>query len=1103
MHRRFSYLFVSYCLFAVLTALGLICREGLGAPLVRVGIPAGISRIGPAGEIRGVYPDLLREIARQEGWSLKFSIDSNPKLLDRLRLGKIDLLTGLDPETIAKNDLAATADPVLTAWAQVFTRTDGRAGRQVRGLPDIQGATIGLVDDDPSAFYLRDLSRQFRLSWQLLSFPELDTLCRALDEQKIEALVIPNIAAPLFVPKAYPTPVVFSPSDQYIAAAKSGNRDLMTALDHWLGLWRQDSASVYTQILSRWESRPAPADRPLITKTTGIIGGITLLVFFLFVWLFVWNRILGLQVRRRTRAAKQTAEKYKALSEKALIGIFQIDDQGRLIMVNQRMAKIFAFPDVDALLDQGTITTLFSIPEELSQIREDLSRNEAVEGRLVEFLTRDKQLVWGSLSIRQRQDDRDRTVYEGYVEDVSQHHRHSQLLRARLSISQMSGSCSTDELIRALLDKTEELTRSSASFFHLLSEDQNTLLSQTWSAGTLKTAWGTDQHEGQLPLNQEEIWAHIRAGCVQTETPEIHNHLRDPDNHPDKQTELPPGYISLARMMVIPVIRNQKVCAVLGVGNKKAPYTDADLDMAGELADTAWDILMKNRAEQEAKQTQNRFLAILNGIESTIYVADINTHEILFMNDYMKKLFKEDLTGGICWKAFRHQDRPCRHCTNRFLLDGDKNPTGIHLWEDKHPITGRWNIYHDRAIKWVDGRMARLQIATDVTRIKRMEHQQRRYEEKIRQAQKMEALGALASGIAHDFNNILFPILGYSEMLREEFTEETRQRKGLEEIVNGAQRARELVEQILTFSRQAETRVSPLKPEIIIKEVIKLMRASLPTTIRIDQSVAKGVHKIKADPTQIHQVAMNLITNAFHAMESAGGILTVRLENSSHPDSDKSGPYVLFSVKDTGTGMDPSTRAKIFEPYFTTKPEGKGTGLGLSMVYGIVKKYRGDIVVTSQPGEGSCFEIYLPAVIGQNGPAASSLEGEIAGGTERILLVDDDPQVLLLLKELLQRKGYTVVTESSSPKALERIRREPEGFDLVITDMTMPEMAGDILTLAIRDLSPHLGVIICTGFSERLTPERIKELGVRGVLFKPVSKAQLAKQVRKALDGDF
>ena len=360
----------------------------------------------------------------------------------------------------------------------------------------------------------------------------------------------------------------------------------------------------------------------------------------------------------------------------------------------------------------------------------------------------------------------------------------------------------------------------------------------------------------------------------------------------------------------------------------------------------------------------------------------------------------------------------------------------------------------------------------------------------------------MASGIAHDFNNILFPILGYAELLGEECPAEGPMRKGLDEILTGARRAGGLVDQILTFSRQTEERDALLKPDLVVKEVIRLIRATLPVTIRIEKYVAPDCKMIFGDPTQIHQVAMNLVTNAFHAMEETGGTMTIRLENvmgDTHGLS-RPGHYVCLSVGDTGTGMAPETRDKIFDPYFTTKPKGKGTGLGLSMVHGIVKKYRGEIQLTSSPGQGSRFRIFFPAIDKETESKAVKARAALPVGTERILLVDDEEQVLKLEMEILSRLGYEVIAETSSKRALDLVRENPDRFDLMISDMTMPEMTGDLLTRAISEAAPDLPVVICTGFSERIDEARAQSLGVKRVILKPIAKSDLAETVRTVLD---
>ncbi len=395
------------------------------------------------------------------------------------------------------------------------------------------------------------------------------------------------------------------------------------------------------------------------------------------------------------------------------------------------------------------------------------------------------------------------------------------------------------------------------------------------------------------------------------------------------------------------------------------------------------------------------------------------------------------------------------------------------------------------------------------------EVQRKEFEQQLNQLQKMEALGTLAGGIAHDFNNILSPIIGYTELLDEDLPDNSVLRENTEKVLTATKRARDLVKQILTFSRQAEQEIKPLKPHLVLKEVIKLMRATIPSTIEIRTEIDPDTKPILADPTKIHQIAMNIITNAYHAMQNQVGTLSVVLRNSTAPGEERGnpppidgadvlaplqGPCVLLSISDTGVGMGINTTDKIFDPYFSTKPKDKGTGLGLSVVHGIVKSYGGEIRVKSRPGEGSVFDVFLPAI--QNDPATE----EGSGGTlyptghERILLVDDEEPVARIGQRMLERLGYTVDIRFSSIEALETVKATPDLHDLVITDMTMPGMTGDQLALEILKIRSEMPIVICTGFSERISPEKAAAKGIKGYLMKPLLKKELASLVRRMLD---
>lgn len=376
----------------------------------------------------------------------------------------------------------------------------------------------------------------------------------------------------------------------------------------------------------------------------------------------------------------------------------------------------------------------------------------------------------------------------------------------------------------------------------------------------------------------------------------------------------------------------------------------------------------------------------------------------------------------------------------------------------------------------------------------------------LQQMQKMESIGNLAGGIAHDFNNLLFPIVGLSEMMLDDFPPESLERQNIQEIFNAGTRGKELVQQILSFSRQSEHLPIPVHIQKILKEVLKLCRITIPADIAIKLDIQTDCAQVMADPTQIHQVAMNLITNAYHAVESIGGTITVQLKETDFIREDDlavqlaSGCYAVLSVSDTGTGIDPAFMNKIFDPYFTTKKKGKGTGLGLATVYGIVKAHGGDIKVYSEVGKGAAFHVYLPVI---EKPASVDPEKQqpmLPKGTEHILLVDDELSIAKLEKQMLERLGYKVDFLTSSPDALEVFRENPDKYDLIISDMSMPQMTGKDLSEELLKIRPDIPIIICTGFSERFNENHAKAMGIRGFLMKPVVKADLAKEVRSVLD---
>jgi len=507
------------------------------------------------------------------------------------------------------------------------------------------------------------------------------------------------------------------------------------------------------------------------------------------------------------------------------------------------------------------------------------------------------------------------------------------------------------------------------------------------------------------------------------------------------------------------------------------------------------------KSEKQLRQNEEKFQSIVENVRMGVALIDTDM-KVVELNRQMRKWFPEiDYTGNpICYQAFNDppNDEICNECpVIETFQDGNVHESVIEKLQ-KNKI----RKYRILSSPITDARgkvTAAIEIVEDIT--ERVE-----IEKKRQQLQKLEAIGTLAGGIAHDFNNILAAINGYTELALDDVEKNSAIEEDLKEIYAAGNRAKKLVNQILLFARESEQEKKPIRIDKIINEVLKFIRSSIPTTIEIIQQI-NSKSLIMGDPTQAHQIMMNLCTNAAQAMENKGGSLTVTLDDIfldqalAHSNSGLTpGNYMKLKVSDTGSGISKDIINKIFEPYFTTKSPGGGTGIGLAVVHGIVENYGGKIFVHSEEGKGTSFLIYLPIINNNRSDSRVHEKEGLPMGREHILFVDDEPVIIKIGSRLLRQLGYTVSAVSSSVDALALFRSKPSEFDLIITDMTMPTMSGDVFAAELMKVRPDIPVILCTGYSKKISEESAKKMGIKAFAYKPISKADLAKKIRNVLD---
>ena len=516
----------------------------------------------------------------------------------------------------------------------------------------------------------------------------------------------------------------------------------------------------------------------------------------------------------------------------------------------------------------------------------------------------------------------------------------------------------------------------------------------------------------------------------------------------------------------------------------------------------------REEAEEALSRSEEKYRLLADNVTDVIWVRDMNLSLTYISPSIMQQ------------QGYTIEEAIARPIEKTITPDSLKLVSGVFTEELEIESNKQKDLYRFRTIEievickdgstiWTEVKMSFLRDHDDkptgIIGVTRDITERKRFEVQLQQAHKMEAVGTLAGGIAHDFNNILGIILGNTELAMDDVEKGTLLENNLQEIYTAGKRARDLVKQILAFARQSDEELKPIQVAKIAKEALKLVRSTIPTTIEIRQNLESDA-LVMANPTQVHQIFMNLCANAAQAMEDAGGILEVGLMEVELDDSSpqvqsgvKAGHYQKITVSDNGAGISPDVINSIFEPYFTTKKVGEGTGMGLALVHGIVESYGGKITVKSELGKGTVFTVFLPKTKKRDVYRPYE-EKDLPSGTERILLVDDELSIAKMGSQILERLGYHVTVSTSSVEALDLFRSRPSDFDLIITDMTMPNMTGDLLAMELIAFRPDIPVILCTGYSKKISDEKASHIGIKAFAYKPMVKADLAKTVRRVLD---
>jgi PAS domain S-box-containing protein len=756
---------------------------------------------------------------------------------------------------------------------------------------------------------------------------------------------------------------------------------------------------------------------------------------------------------KKIETLEEKEQLYRQLFNTAMVGIYRTRlADGKFLAANKTLANMMGYRSVDTFISEFVTSKHYVDPNRRQELMAQLEQHNQVDGFETEMVRVDGSTIQIALSATAYPE---KGYSEGVIIDITDRKRAESALR------------NSERRYRTI----SEITSDYAYAFRV--EPDGKLVNE-WTTGALQRVTGYSRNEF-IALGGWDFLIH-------------------PDDVAITQNQL--KVLLSNRKQVVEYRIVTKEDQVRWMRDDARPVWSNSEARVIRIEGAVRDITDSKQAQEALKSAHIRFLTVLESIDATIYVADMETHEILFMNKHMIDSFGRDMTGEICWQVFRCESEACPHCTNERLVDKYGKPTGVYVWQGENPVTGKWYSNYDRAIEWTDGRLVRIQIATDITELKRME-------EELRQAHKMEAIGTLAGGIAHNFNNLLMGILGRASLMSVDLDPSHPFGEHINAIHEYTRSAVNLTKQLLGFVRGGKYEVKPMDLNELVLESTDMFGRTR-KEIRIHTKTGKQKIVVEADRSQIEQVLLNLYVNAWQAMPDGGELYLatsiVRLdEQACKAYQLTAGQYARISVTDTGTGMNEETRQRIFDPFFSTKDKGKGTGLGLASAYGIIKNHGGIIIANSKLDYGTTFNIYLPASEIEMVKQAP-IQEEITGGSESILLIDDEKMIRDVSKAMLEKLGYTVTVAGSGMEAIEIIEKSGSSFDLIILDMIMPGMDGGVTFDKIREVQPAIPIILSSGYTIDGQAAEIMDRGCNGFIQKPFTMSNLSQKIMQTLD---